>query len=91
MKYVVLTFLVLFLGFVLYTLQSTGLSRNIETHFAGELFKEIPLDGAEDITVSLTDSFALISATYRRAYPNMSEQNGLYLLELKLGSENPIL
>lgn len=75
------------IGFVLYTFYSTGFFRTIENRFDGELLKEINLKGAEDITVSYADSFALISATARLEFPPAEQEHGgLYLMELKSGN-----
>lgn len=81
-------FLVLILcGFVLYTFVSTGFFRTIENHFEGETLLEIPIKGAEDITVSAADSFAIVSATNRLAFPPAAQEHGgLYYLELKSGN-----
>ena len=83
-KLLLLLFLVL-IGFVLYTFISTGFFRTVENRFEGEVIKEIALKGAEDITVSYTDSFALISATARLQFPPIGQEHGgLYLMELNL-------
>ncbi|MCF8258541.1 MAG: SMP-30/gluconolactonase/LRE family protein [Flavobacteriales bacterium] len=79
-------FLILF-AVVAYDMVSIGLLRTVENHFAGETVKEIGLAGAEDITVSVTDSFAIISSTARGVYPpKETEKGGLYLMELKSGN-----
>ena len=83
-----LLFLILLLiALVLYTFYSTGFFRTVENRFDGEVIKEIALKGAEDITISYTDSFALISATARLQFPpTEQEHGGLYLMELKSGN-----
>ena len=86
-KKLLLLFVLVLVVFVLYTFYSTGFFRTIENRFDGELLKEINLKGAEDITVSYADSFALISATSRLAFPpTEQEHGGLYLMELKSGN-----
>jgi arylesterase/paraoxonase len=63
---------------------STGYFRTIENTFEGDIVKKIELPGAEDITVSSTDSFAIISSTDRGIYPpDKDEIGGLYLMDLK--------
>ena len=85
-KKVFLLILLLLVAFVLYTFYSTGFFRTIENRFDGEVIKEIGLIGAEDITISYADSFALISATARMQFPaSEQEHGGLYLMELKSG------
>lgn len=78
--------LLVLIGFVLYTFISTGFFRTVENRFEGEVIKEIALKGAEDITVSVEDSFALISATARLEFPPVGQEHGgLYFMELKSG------
>jgi len=72
--------------FIANLLISTGYFRTVENKFKGKVIKKIALRGAEDITVSLTDSFALISSTDRKVYPpKEDDQGGLYLMDLKSG------
>lgn len=90
-KILLLQFIIL-LVFVAYTLISTGLFRTIEPHFNGKILKEIPLKGAEDIVISRSDSFAIISATNRQMYPpKEKETGGLYMIDLKQNNYEPIL
>ena len=71
---------------------TTGFFRSIENKFDGIIVKKIELSGAEDITISNTDSFALISSTNRAVYPPTEEQHGgLYLMDLNSGDYNRIL
>ena len=78
---VVILFLFIFIANILIT---TGFFRSIENQFDGIIVKKIELSGAEDITVSNTDLFALISSTNRTVYPPTEEQQGgLYLMDLK--------
>jgi len=86
-KKVILVLVLALVAFVLYTFYSTGFFRTIENRFDGEVIKEIALKGAEDITISYTDSFALISATARLQFPpTEQEHGGLYLMKLKSGN-----
>lgn len=85
-KLIVLILLVL-VGFVLYTFISTGFFRTVENQFDGTTVLEIPINGAEDMTVSMSDSFAIVSATKRHTFPpSEEEKGGLYYLELKSGN-----
>lgn len=82
-KRILLALLLLLIGFVAYTLISTGFFREVDNQFDGEVLAEIPLKGAEDITASATDGFALISATDRGVYPPLQqEEGGLHYLPL---------
>ena len=85
-KFLLLAFIALLI-FIAHVFISTGYFRTIENKFDGELAKKIELAGAEDITVSLTDDFALISATDRKKLPSIEEEfGGLYYLDLKTGN-----
>jgi len=89
LKRIILIIIVLLIVFVAHTFISTGYFRTIENHFDGDIVKKIKLPGAEDITVSLTDSFAIISSTSRQKYPLQKEKlDGLYFMELKSGEFN---
>ncbi len=86
-KRISLAILVFIIGFVLYTLISTGFFRTVENYFEGNVIQEIPIRGAEDITISHKDNFALISATQRATYPPTKEESGgLYRMDLKTGN-----
>lgn len=75
--------LILLVGFVGYTLNSTGFFRTVEPKFEGTILQEIEINGAEDIMVSREDSFVLISSTNRQVYPPQeAETGGLYLIDL---------
>lgn len=75
--------LVVYVG---YDFISIGILRTVDNSFDGTTVMEIELKGAEDITVSATDSFAIISSTARGVYPpKVTEQGGLYMMELKSG------
>ena len=85
-KILLLVFLSI-VGFVLYTFISTGFFRTVENRSEGETVVEIPIKGAEDISVSVADSFAIVSATSRLAFPpTEQEHGGLYYLDLKSGN-----
>lgn len=85
-KILFFTFLIL-VGFVLYSFISTGFFRKVQNHFDGETVLEIPIKGAEDITIGTQDSFAIVSATARLQFPaTEQEQGGLYYMELKSGN-----
>lgn len=72
------------LGFVANILITTGFFRSIENQFDGSILKSIDLTGAEDIMVSFSDSFAIISSTDRGAFPAKTvESGGLYFMDLK--------
>jgi len=85
-KKIILLVLVLIIAFVANIFISTGYFRTIEPHFDGDIVKRIAIPGAEDITVSTIDSFAIISSTDRSVFPQKSEQfGGLYYMDLKNG------
>lgn len=90
-KRVLLVLIVFLILFVANIFISTGYFRTIENKFNGDIVKQVELPGAEDITVSLTDSFAIISSTKRDVYPPTDvEVGGLYFMNLKSDSFNPI-
>jgi len=83
LKRILLIILCLILVFVGHVLVSSGFFRTIEPAFEGSIVKKVALKGAEDITISQRDSFALISATSRMIYPpSAEEKGGLYLIDL---------
>ncbi|WP_298543024.1 SMP-30/gluconolactonase/LRE family protein [uncultured Aquimarina sp.] len=74
------------IAFVAHVLISTGFFRTVENKFEGEIIKKIFIPGAEDITVSPLDGFALISSTDREIYPPVKEEKGgLYFMDLEDG------
>jgi len=85
-KKISLVLSLLLLGFIIYIYQSTGYFRTINNHFDGEIVKTINLTGAEDITVSLKDSFAIISST-KRSFSKLrdKDKDGLFYMDLKNG------
>tara|TARA_R110001592_G_scaffold173622_3_gene412303 strand:- start:626 stop:1675 length:1050 start_codon:yes stop_codon:yes gene_type:complete len=84
--------IILLLLFVANIFISTGFFRSIENKFDGEIIQKINIDGAEDITISKKDSFAIISSTARNKTPNTGQESGgLYFIDLKTDSFKPIL
>ena len=76
--------LILLLVYVLYIMSSTGYFRTIENEFDGKIVKEIEIPGAEDITISHEDEFALISSTARQDLRSgKASEGGLYYMGLK--------
>lgn len=91
LKKSLLLVLVLLVIFVANIFISTGYFRTIENKFDGDIVKRIELPGAEDITVSQSDSFAIISSTQRGVYPPTEiEIGGLYFMDLKSDAYNPV-
>ncbi|PQJ80808.1 SMP-30/gluconolactonase/LRE family protein [Polaribacter porphyrae] len=83
--------LILLLLFVANIFISTGYFRTIENKFEGEILQKIKIPGAEDITISRKDSFAIISSTVRNHLPNEKQEiGGLYLIDLKKDGFKPI-
>ena len=83
-----LAFLMIYIGYIL---TSTGFFRSIEPKFDGDILKAVAIKGAEDITISQIDSFALISSTERMIYPPTEEEKGgLYFMSLKSAEYEPI-
>jgi len=86
-----LPLLLILLIFVAYTLISTGFFRTVENQFNGKVLEKVALVGAEDIMVSVEDSFALISSTARKSFPTDEQEiGGLYLLDLSTNNFSPI-
>jgi len=76
--------LVLLLIYVFYIMSSTGYFRTIENQFDGKIVKKIAVPGAEDITISYDDQFALISSTARQDLRSgKASHGGLYYMNLK--------
>lgn len=74
----------LFFAFIFQTMYSTGFFRTIENVRTYKVYKKLSLPGAEDIAISRTDSFAIISSTKRNFYPATEVENGgLYFMSLK--------
>lgn len=91
LKKIVFLGLILIIAFVANILITTGFFRTIENSFNGKIIKKVELTGAEDITVSYLDSFAIVSATDRQKFPsNEEEKGGLFYLDLKNKNYKPI-
>lgn len=83
LKRITIIFILIIVLFVIYIFVSTGFFRAINNHFDGEIVKTVVLPGAEDITISLSDNFALISSTERGHFPPAKEEHGgLYYMDL---------
>ena len=90
-KISLLSFFVILLIFVTHILISSGFFRTIAPKFEGDFFAKIALPGAEDIMVSHSDSFAIISSTKRHFFPpDAEEKGGLFLIDLKSNNFEPI-
>lgn len=86
LKKIILIVFILLIIFIANIFISTGYFRTIENTFDGEIVKKIKLPGAEDITISVIDGFAIISSTDRSEFSPQGEQyGGLYYMELKTG------
>lgn len=86
-KKIAIVAIVMFIVFIVNILVTTGFFRTIHNQFEGKILQKIDLPGAEDITLSLVDSFAVISSTNRAIFPPTNqEKGGLYLLNLKNNS-----
>lgn len=82
--------ILLLLAFVLYTFSSTGFFREINNTESYEVIAEIPLKGAEDLTISYTDRFMIISQDDRAGRRDGSPSKGaLYYLDLDSGDFKP--
>jgi len=91
LKRIILIVVILVLAFIVNLLITTGYFKSIEPTFNGEIIQKIALPGAEDITISAIDSFAIISSTHRRSVPRTKEESGgLYLIDLKSKLYSPI-
>ncbi|MGW8316815.1 MAG: SMP-30/gluconolactonase/LRE family protein [Bacteroidales bacterium] len=63
---------------------TTGFFRSIEPEFDGKILAKVALHGAEDITISHTDSIVIISSTDRKPYPpGNEEKGGIYMIDLR--------
>ena len=88
------TLLLLFIALLIFVgnvLISTGFFRTIEPQFDGRIVKKIAIPGAEDITISQVDSFAIISASDRKArIVGEAVTGGVYFLDLKNNDFTPL-
>lgn len=79
-----LLIILLFAAFAFHKLYSTGFFRNIEPHFEGEIVQKVPIVGAEDMTISYSGDFLLISSDDRAsAKKGQVKQGGIYFINLK--------
>lgn len=82
-KKIFLLVFILLIIFVANIFISTGYFRTIEYHFNGTIEKKIAIPGAEDITISHSDKFAIISSSDRKKHRDEGKIEGaLYLLDL---------
>ena len=83
LKRLLLSLFCILLFFVGNVLLSTGFFRSIIPEFDGTIVKKVAIPGAEDITISRNDAFAVISSTNRKArLLGQEETGGLYLMDL---------
>jgi arylesterase/paraoxonase len=83
--------IILSLLFIANIFVSTGYFKSIKNNFDGEILQKINIAGAEDITISKKDSFAIISSTARNKIPNRAQElGGLYYLDLRTDNFKPI-
>ena len=73
----------LLFAFILYTMYSTGFFRSIGNVRQFKVHKKLKLPGTEDMVVSRSDKFAIISSTKRNSYPATEVENGgLYFMDM---------
>ncbi len=90
-KRILYALVILLVLFVSNIFISTGYFRGIENSFDGEILAKINIAGAEDITISRKDSFAIISSTKRNKFPNIEQETGgLYFIDLKTDTYKPV-
>lgn len=86
LKKILLSLLVLVLALVAYVysiLSSTGFFRDIENKSYGSLYQEIPLKGAEDLTIDYEEGLMVLSAFDRRgAVRRENPTGGIYMMNL---------
>ena len=91
-KRVLFSILLLLAMYIANIFISTGFFRTIENTFDGSILQEIKIAGAEDITISQTDHFAIVSATARKKIPTTQQENGgLYYIDLTDTNYQPIV
>jgi len=90
-KRISLILILLIFVFIANIFISTGFFRTVENKFEGEIIKKISLPGAEDITISPQEDFAIISSTKRNFFSeNKEDFGGLFYMELESGNFNVI-
>jgi len=86
LKKILITLLLLILALVAYVysiLSSTGFFRDIENKAFGSVYQEIPLTGAEDLTIDYEVGLMVISAFDRRgAVKGENPTGGIYMIDL---------
>ncbi|WP_298782392.1 hypothetical protein [uncultured Polaribacter sp.] len=83
--------IILLVLFIVNIFISTGFFRTIKNNFNGKIIAKINIAGAEDITISRIDSFAIVSSTKRNKIPNNEQEiGGLYFINLKDENFKPI-
>ncbi len=86
-KIILLLAFLLIIVFVIHLLVTTGYFRKINNEFDGIVLKEISIKGAEDMCLSSSDSFLIISSTDRKGQREKNPvQGALYFMELKSGN-----
>jgi arylesterase/paraoxonase len=87
MKKTILAVLLVITILVIYILNlflTTGFFRKIENKFEGQVVKEIPVPGAEDLAISYEDHFILVSSDDRAAGRHgRPHRGGIYKIDLR--------
>ncbi|MEM7297891.1 MAG: hypothetical protein AAF391_06455, partial [Bacteroidota bacterium] len=87
---ILLIILAALLSFVAYTLISTGFFREINNTQDYEVIAEIPMFGAEDLTISYEDTFMIVSQDDRAAWFSGRKRKGeLFLIDLSESNFQP--
>jgi arylesterase/paraoxonase len=82
--------IILIAAFAYNILNTTGFFRTVENKLSGEIIKEIPIAGVEDLTVDEDDDFAIFINYDRIAERDgKPHQNGIYFLDLKTNKFEP--
>jgi len=90
--YVTLVLLSLIAAYIFSIFHATGYFRNIENFSRINILKKVNIPGVEDITISYSDNFALLSSDDRAARRDGNpHQGGLYFLNLKDPKFSPYL
>jgi len=90
--YSILILVLIIVCFFLYTFVTTGFFRTIVPKPYGEVVQQIPVKGAEDLTINYEEHFMIISSDDRKATKmGMEVQGGLYYVDLNEMPFNPVL
>lgn len=90
-KRIGLILLLALLAFIAYTFISTGFFRKIKPLNTDKVIATVKLKGAEDIMVSPSDSFLLVSSADRALYRDCGKMEGdLYYIDLREEGYKPI-